>query len=351
MGQRERPVVNTATAQLDDAENDRRTSISVQTDEIPGSGEFESEVILVDEGGWKQKLVLRFKLGVHPVGQKRRILDIRSKIITEMEIDQIQISVPRSTLADSSRPPQLHIRQVEIFLGPSIDKFTDKSRLGRNYCERWNIIDRHPTRSFYRSGPSTLGVETTWTGKINASFPPSAGLEYSRKTMKSQQLPAVTAAIDFQKSEISSETAEGGLVWKYAVDMYPKSIEEFLALDVHRAKSAVPKSNPPSSIQAEVSIILDIRKDKFLRRLLTQWKVRGFSVEYRHINIRTKVDVHWKENCAVFPTKERMGNHLAINHRFKEDGCEIPPEEAKFQEVDHELIVRRSKMTDFVGKK
>jgi len=186
-----------------------------------------------------------------------------------------------------------------------------------------------------------VGVEETRTAKLNASFPPSAGLEYSRRTTKSQQLPAATVVIDRLKSNIGSETPKGGIVWDYAIIQDPKCIEGFLELDVHHAQSVVPKSNPPSSIRAEVSTILDIRKDKPNAFTLFR-RVRGFSVGYRHINIRTKVDVHWKDkDLAVFPTMKRTGHQLAITHRFKEDGYEIPPEEAKFDDIDHKLVVMR----------
>ena len=192
--------------------------------------------------------------------------------------------------------------------------------------------------------PLTVGVEKSIAAKLNLSLSPSLTMEISKKRTRSQQLPEVTGVIDLDKSKFH-ETPTSGLSWIYEVIQKPRIIDDlFFQLDSHSGISVVPKANPPTSIEATVTTIFNIRKDKKTRLAITK-TVCGFSIGCRHIIVTTRVDVHWSKTShfAVFPTKNQSGCLLDIVHRFEENVVEGPSNLQSSATMDHEVKIKRTK--------
>ena len=319
---------------------------STDPPENQNHGDFAAHVTLIDERGWKQKVRLAFTLAVKPQVPKLKSEE-ETKVFTKMCINQVQVSVPQSTCSNkATQPPQLQIRQVKVVLSPSIDKIVDKNSVPEDYRDKWHITKRRPVNPFHGVGfdnPLTVGVEKSIAATVNFSMSPSLTFEISNKRTRSQQLPAVSGRIDLDKSKCH-ETPTGGLSWIYEVIQKPRIADDLFQLDRHSGVSVVPKANPPTSIEATVATIFDIRKDKKTKFAIFTKTVCGFSIGYRHIIVTTRVDVHWsKTDFAVFPTKDQSGCLLDIVHRFEENVVEGPSNLQSSATMDHEVRIKRTK--------
>jgi hypothetical protein len=302
------------------------------------TADFVGRVTFTDVNGWRQKLFLSFSLAIRPLHEIGSEIDCR--FFTEMEMVRVQVQVSESTLNSQPRPPQLSIRRVSILLEPKIKGYKE-GLIEEEYMDGWIVKDHHPSSMFYKMLPSAKGHENMVGAKLQLGAMPNATLEVSRTSTHSAKMPALSSMINLEKSEFRA-TAFGGLRWNYEIIPKSQILGGVIQLESHRGKSEIPKSNPPSSFQAQVTAIFEIVKEKnSIANFSNSTVIKGLSIGYRYIKVVFKVDIHWcPERMAQFPGKQAGGHELNITHQFR-DGREdsIPPVKSILEGLDTELRV------------
>lgn len=303
------------------------------------AGHFIGTAIISDEFGWRQKLGMSYQLTICPEIDR----ETSNLVFTKFCLNQMETSVARATFNNETHHPQLRIRRMMVSVEPSIEGFVEP--ISEQYRDGWQAIERHPSRQYYQMLPGTMGNELSLSGQLNIAANPSATVQLTRKSSSARNTHPITAIINLDRSEFQ-ETPFGGLAWEYNIQMRPKNSEGFMQLSSHKGVSVIPKSNPPSRMEAKVTSIFDIVNNRaigfpnFGNRSL----YRGLYIGYRQCKMVLKVAIAWEgDKITQFPdpTKTDLSSHqLCIRHQFR-GGCEntIKPEKAVLGRVLTELAM------------
>jgi len=191
--------------------------------------------------------------------------------------------------------------------------------------------------------PGVIGNELSSVAQLQISLSPSVMFGIGHKSSSARNTHPITAIINLERSQFEATPFGGGLTWEYDIQMRERESEGFLRLDTHSGISVVPKSNPPSSMEAKVTAIFDIVTNRGFPNFGNRSMYRGFSIGYSQCKIELRVTVPWAgDRVTQFPdpVKPSSGHHLCIRHQFR-GGCEntIKPEKAVLGRVSTELVV------------
>jgi hypothetical protein len=148
--------------------------------------------------------------------------------------------------------------------------------------------------------------------------------------------------IDLEKSAFQ-EIPHGGLSWEYEILPKSQKTAGFIRLDAHSGKSVVPYQSPPTSIDATVSTLFDILRDKSRKRMNIPGSktLKGISIGYSQCKVKLVVTAPWSNKIEQYPEKGNQcgGHQLCITHQFR-GGPEntIPPKRASVGNLTTELV-------------
>lgn len=287
-------------------------------------GQFMGTAILSDENGWIQKISMSYNLLVSPEYDENEIYS--SLAVTKFAINNPQVRVARATFKTEVRPPQFHIRRTQLSVEPSI---TDLFQTPESYRDGWTTRNPQPSDLDYQMMPGSKGMESFMSAQLDVAANPGAHFEIGRKSSSMKNTHPISSIMNLNKVECA-ETPYGGLSWEYEIKREAELA--YLRLQSHSGQSIIPKSHPPSGMEAKLNTIFDIVNNKGIGfpKFQNRGSYRGISIGYRQCKIELKVNIPWAGNRVTeFPDPgiPSSGHQLYVKHQFR-GGCEntIKPE-------------------------
>lgn len=295
----------------DDPSGDNKSNSSTSETSLgAGKSEISGMFIIMDEHGWKQKVVISYDLNIlsyAPVGS-----EYEKRVFSFAEIPWMEVSIPESTFQGREfRPPQFRIAQTTIKISPSVDEVSE-TEISDEYDDTWEAKNQYPDSMAYAMSNNTITSEKSIGAKIQLSCNPGATIEGGVKCGSSAQMPPLAAGIDLKKSSIAL-TPRGGLKWRYVTLEESELFQHYICMGRHSGRISV-SEHFPSSIEASISTVLEI--DNQYR---SYERIRGIQIHYRHLKVDLQTDVKWNaETYAQFPSLRCAGGHqLKLVHQFR----------------------------------
>jgi len=285
------------------SQNNMDVSADTKKSEISGV------VVILDDLGWKQKILVSYDLSVQSVASLSG-----DRVFSFLEMPRIEVSVPESTYAGHEfRAPQFSIQQITLQLGPSVDQIGEDN-LRDDYTDSWFGKEQYPSVSTYATVRKSTTSETSTAGTVEISVMPKASIQTGRKRGYSHDIPGESAGIDVTKCAIDI-TPVGGFKWKYVL-LKDSSWRSRSRFESHRGEISVSEYFP-SSIHATVSAILETTNTQPFAK---GERCRGIAIGYRHIGVVMQTDVMWdKDSYAQFPCRNiPSGHQVKLKHQFRE---------------------------------
>lgn len=277
---------------------------------VGDKSEIAGVVVIVDDQGWKQKIVVSYDLTVRSYAALGS--DCENRVFSFVEMPRLEVSIPRSTYQNSFRNPQFRIHQTTIQMGPSVDQISKEEQTD-DYTDSWTAKGQHPHHSTYAPIQKSVSSARSLGGSVEISAMPKATVQAGTTRGYLNEFPPQAAGIDLDRSTIET-TGEGGFEWKYVFSKDSLLHTRFRLLEPHRGEVSV-SNFFPSSIAATVSTILQTTQSP----TRSFKKYCGIFIGYRHIKVVVHTDVMWnKETYAQFPHKRLPGGHqMNIKQQFR----------------------------------
>jgi len=271
-------------------------------------------LLLFNDQGACQQVVISFELSIQPSDIKQ--IEGDKRLFTDMEMASFSVNIPKSTFDQSPGLPIFSMRRAHITLGPSVDHM-EESTLPQHYGCAWHILRQHPSKSWYKSLPTTFSGERSTALMLSKS----PGIQISAKKGKTIQKSPIELDIELEKSPFYA--ANGCAHWEYQTSVVNTELEleSDFKLEIHQARSVVLADSTPSSIEASVSVVLEVTEagsKTFFKREM----VCGKEVGCYHFKALLQTDVMWKEDGAQYPSEKSGlgGPFLVVQHQIR-GGC------------------------------